>query len=168
MRQILDDFGVEKIVVRQVRLIDDNRYSPSLDTFHDALNAGGTEVVRASFHDQTIDSDNFRFALKDFFCNEILACGIGLDDGVDQVLRYFVVVGQQLLGVLGQAVTTITEAGVVVVRANSRIKTDAIDDLASIETIASRVGVKFVKVGHAHGKIGVGEQLGGFGLGAAS
>lgn len=40
----------------------------------------------------------------------VLAGAAGLDDGLDQVLRHVPVVGQQLRGVLGQAVAAVAEA----------------------------------------------------------
>ena len=79
------------------------------------LDAGGPEVVRSDLHSQTIDTDHPRLATNDLFSDEVLTCRVSANDGVDQVLRHVAVVGQQLLGVLGQAVAPVAEAGVVVV-----------------------------------------------------
>ena len=37
----------------------------------------------------------------DFVGDEVFARGVGFDDGVDEVLRDFVVVGEELFGVFG-------------------------------------------------------------------
>lgn len=71
-----------------------------------------------------------------------------------------------MLGVLGQAVAAVTEAGVVVVAADTRVQAYAFDDLPGIQAMGFGVAVQFVKVGHAHRQVGVGEQLDGFGFGA--
>ena len=65
-------------------------------------------------------------------------------------------IGQQLLGVLGQAVAAVAEAGVVVVGADARVHAHAVDDLLRVEPIHLRIGVQLVKVGDAHGQVGVG------------
>ena len=52
-------------------------------------------------------------------------------------------------------------------RADSRIQPHAFDDLARVQPVDGRVAVQLVEVGHAHGEIGVGEQLDGLGLGGA-
>ena len=49
--------------------------------------------------------------------DEVFAGGVGVDDGANQCLRHILVVGQQLFGIFGQAVTAIAKAGVVVVAA---------------------------------------------------
>ena len=71
-----------------------------------------------------------------------------------------------MLGVFGQAVAAVAETGIVVVAADARIQADAFDDLAGIQAMGFGVAVQLVEVGHAHGQIGVGEQLDGFGFGA--
>ncbi|MOA31243.1 hypothetical protein D3C78_1523910 [compost metagenome] len=71
-----------------------------------------------------------------------------------------------MLGVLGQAVAAVAEARVVVVAADARVQADAFDDLAGIQIMGFGIAVQLVEVGHAHGQVGVGEQLDGFGFGA--
>ena len=46
------------------------------------------------------------------------------------------------------------------------IEANAVDDLPRIQAMAGGVGVKLVEVGHAHGEVGVGEELDRLGLGA--
>ena len=43
-----------------------------LDALHDALDAGGTEVVQARFHNEAIDTNNFRLALRISFAMKSL------------------------------------------------------------------------------------------------
>ena len=85
---------------------------------------------------------------------------------MDQVLRHVAVVGEQLLGVLGQAVAAVSEAGVVVVGTDARVEADAVNDLARVQTMGGGVSVEFVEVGHAHGEVGVGEELDRLSFGA--
>ena len=56
--------------------------------------------------------------------HEVLARAVGVDDGLDQVPRHVLVVRQQLLGVLRQAVAAVAEAGVVVA-ADARLQAHA-------------------------------------------
>ena len=85
---------------------------------------------------------------------------------MDEVLRDFAVVGEELFGVFGQAVAAVAEAGVVVVVADARVEADAVDDLFGVQAVGVGVGVEFVEVGDAHGEKGVGEEFDGFGFGA--
>ena len=59
---------------------------------------------------------------QDLLGNEVLAGAVGGHDGFDQVFRHVPVVGQQLLGVLGQAVAAVAETGVVVMVADPRVQ----------------------------------------------
>ncbi len=88
---------------------------------------------------------------RHFTRNEVLARGVGLDDGVDDVLRHVAVVGEELLGILGQAGATVAEAGVVVVGAYARIKADAFDNLAGIKAMGGGVGIELIKIGGPNG-----------------
>ena len=96
--------------------------------------------------------------------NEILARAVALHNGRHHILRHIFIIGQQLLGVLRQTVSTITKRRVVVVRANSRIETDTVDDGLRVETLDFGVGVQLVKVTHPQRQIGVGEELHGLSL----
>ncbi len=70
---------------------------------------------------------------------------------MDERLRHVLVVGQQLFGILGQAISPVAEAGIVVVVADSGVEAHAINDLLGIEPMGGGVGVELIKVGHAHG-----------------
>ena len=80
-------------------------------------------------------------------------------DGLHQVLGNVLVVGQQLLGVLGQAVAAVAEAGVVVVASDARLQAHAVDDVAGVEAADLTVGVELVEVDYAEDKVGVGPSI---------
>jgi hypothetical protein len=46
--------------------------------------------------------------------DEVFACGVGVDEGLDEVLGHLAVVGEQLMGLLGQAIAAVAEGRVVV------------------------------------------------------
>ncbi len=98
-------------------------------------------------------------ALDDLVCHEILARPIGLHDGLDQLLRDVLVVGQKLLGVLGQAVAAVAKGGVVVVVADTGVQAHGADDALSVDVARLGVGVELVEVRHAQGKVRIGEEL---------
>ena len=113
-----------------------------LDALHDALHARRAEVVGARLHREAVHAHDRRgragvHELGDLgqhlVGDEVLARAVGVDDGLDQVLRHVLAVGQQLLGVLGQAVAAVAEAGVVVVAADARLQAHALDNPRSIQ-----------------------------------
>ena len=157
-------------------LVDHHGHALCLHAFHDALDGARAEVIGVGFHRQAVDAhDRLLLALvhavphhlQHLVGHEVLAGAVGLDDGLDQVLGHVLVVGQQLLGVLGQAVAAVAEAGVVVVRTDARLQADAVDDVAGVEPTDLAVGVELVEVGHAERKVGVSEELHGLCLGGA-
>lgn len=111
--QVAYHAGVEEMLVAQVRLVNHDLDALSLDALHDALDAGGSKVVRAGFHDEAVDADDGGrllrrvtprndglFSTLDHFAgDEIFARAVGADDGLDEGLRHVGVVGQQLFGV---------------------------------------------------------------------
>lgn len=181
--KVVDDLGTEERgSVLEGRLIDDHRSALGLDTLHHTLNGALAEVVGVGLHGQTVDANHGLVLLvgiplavravgagelEHAIGDEVLARGIGLHDGLDEVLRNILIVGKQLLGVLRQAVTAVAEARVVVVGADARIQAYAVDDLAGVEPFGLRVGIELVEVGDAQREVGVGEQLHGLGLGEA-
>ena len=149
----------------------------------DTLDGGLTEVVGIGFHRQPVDANSgsgewrvesgelivfgIRIVaghLEDLVGDEVFPRAVAFNDGGHHVLRNVFVVGQKLLGVLGQAVTSIAEAGVVVMGADAGVKTDAVDDGLGVEALHLGVGVEFVEVADAQGQIGVGEELHGLSL----
>ena len=168
--------GAEELRRIQRGLVDHHGHALGLHALHDALDGARAEVVGVGLHRQAVDAhDRLRLALvhavphhlQHLVGDEVLAGAVGLDDGLDQVLRHVPVVGQQLLGVLGQAVAAVAEAGVVVVAADARLQAHAVDDVAGVEAAYLAVGVELVEVGHAQRQVRVGEELNGLGLGGA-
>lgn len=174
--QVVGHLGAEELRRVQRGLVDHHGHALGLHALHNALDGARAEVVGVGLHRQAVDAhDRLLLAgvhavphhLQHLVGNEVLACAVGLDDGLDQVLGHVPVVGQQLLGVLGQAVAAVAEAGVVVVAADARLQADAVDDVAGVEAADLAVGVELVEVGHAQRQVGVGEELDGLGLGGA-
>ena len=86
-------------------------------------------------------------AAQDALGDEVLARTVRFDDRMDQVLRHVAVVGEQLLGVLGQTVAAVAERRVVVMVADARVEADAVDDLARVQPMRLGIGVQLVEVG---------------------
>ena len=168
--------GAEELRRVQRGLVDHHGHALGLHALHDALDGARAEVVGVGLHRQAVDAhDRLRLALvhavphhlQHLVGHEVLAGAVGLHDGLDQVLGHVLVVREQLLGVLGQAVAAVAEARVVVVRPDARLQAHAVDDVAGVEAADLAVGVELVEVGHSQRQVGVGEELDGLGLGGA-
>ena len=173
--QIVDNNAAEEgAAVLKRRFIDDYLGAFGLDTLHHALDGGLAEVVAVGFHCQTIDTDDAWSLVSGIILavgrvitrhsqnlvgDEVLAGTVALDDGAHHVLGNVGVVGKELLGVLRQTVATVAERGVVVVRADTWVKADALDDGLRVEALDFGVGIELVEVAHAKCKIGVGEEF---------
>ena len=114
------DLGPEELRRVQRGLVDHHGHALGLHALHDALDGARAEVVEVGLHRQAVHAhDRLLLALvhavphhlQHLVGHEVLAGAVGLDDGIDQILRHVPVVGQQLLGVLGQAVAAVAEAG---------------------------------------------------------
>ena len=157
--------------------VDDHTCALGLDALHHALDTALPEVVAVRFHCQAVDADHalalghgselavgrrivvvtghFQHLVGD----EVLARAVALDYGRHHLLRHVGVVRQKLLGVLGQAVAAVAEGGVVVVRADARIETYALDYRLAVKSLDLGVGIELVEVAHAQGQICVGEEF---------
>ena len=184
--EVVDDAASEEgAAVFEGRLVDDDAGALRLDALHDALNRGLAEVVGVCLHRQAIHTDD-GFLLESLLlfvvaciglicvgdfehavCDEVLPGAVTLDDRLDQVLRDVLVVREELLRVLREAVAAVTEGRVVVEVADTRVEADAVDDLAGVEALRLGVGVEFVEVGYAEREVGVGEELDCLGFGEA-
>ena len=162
--------------VLQRRLVDYHLGAFGLYTLHDALYAALAEVVGVRLHGQAIHS---YYAFPLLLCvvvaavvvvivvgflqhlvgYEVFACAVALHYGSNQLFRHVVVVGEELLRVLRQAVAAIAEGGVVVVVAYSRVKAYAFYYVLSVKPFQFGVGVQFVEVGYAKSEVSVGEQF---------
>ena len=96
--------------------------------------------------------------------DEVLARAVALHDGSHHVLGHVGVVGQQLLGVLGEAVAAVAERRVIVVRPYPRVEAHPVYDGAGVKPLDLGVGVQLVEVAHPEGEVRVGEELDGLGL----
>ena len=162
------NLGAEELRRVQRGLVDHHGHALGLHALHDALDGARAEVVGVGLHRQAEHAhDRLLLAgvdavpdhLQHLVCHEVLAGAVGVHDGLDQVLRHVLVVGQQLLGVLGQAVAAVSEPGVVVVAADARLQADAVDDVAGVEAADLAVGVELVEVGDAQRQVGVGSLI---------
>src|SRR3546814_4572194 len=61
-----------------------------------------------------MDADDAGATPDHFGRHEILARSVRRNDRLDQILRHILVIGEHLLGVLGQAIAAIAEGGIVV------------------------------------------------------
>ena len=93
--------------------------------------------------------------------NEVLTGAVALDNGGHHVLGNIGIVGQQLFGILGQAVAAIAEAGVIIVSTNTGVEADTRDDSLGVETLDLSIGVEFVEVADTQGEVGVGKEFHG-------
>ena len=71
--EVIDHLRAEEIRLGQHRFIDDDFHALGLDALHDALDAGGAQVVRSALHDQPVETDHARIRLENAFGNEVLA-----------------------------------------------------------------------------------------------
>ena len=96
------------------------------------------EVVTVALHRQAVNADDTLTLLRrvvlillhiaviarhleDLISDEVLACTIARHDGTDDVLWHSIVVGEELLRILRQAVTTIAKGRIVVMVTNAGI-----------------------------------------------
>ena len=172
----------EGFAVLERGFVDDDGGAFGFDALHHALDRTLAEVVGVRLHGEAENADDarafgrgaevavvvvvvvtghFEYAVGD----EVFARGVGVDDGAHEVLGHVLVVGQELLGVLRQAVAAVAERGVVVHVADAGVKTHTVDDLLGVEAFHLGVGVKLVEVADAQGEVGIGEKFHGLGFG---
>ena len=147
---VYDSAAEEGAAIFECRLIDDDLCAFRFDAFHDALDGGLAEVVAVRLHRQPVYADGaFPFLVRRVVAavvvaivaclakhpvgDKVFACSVAFHNGLYEVFRHVVVVGQQLLGVLRQAVASIAERWVVVVVAHTGIKAYAADDGLCVE-----------------------------------
>ena len=180
LRQVVDHHASEeRAAVLQRGLVDDQRRALGLYPLHHALYAALAEVVAPGLHRKAVHADDGlvlprRVPLPVVLVrsghpehlpgDEVLPRAVALHDRGHHVLRYVLVVGQQLLGVLGEAVAAVAKRRVVVVRAYPRVKAHAPDDGRGVQALDLRVGVQFVEVAHPEREVCVREELDGLGI----
>ena len=72
------------------------------------------------------------------------------------------IVRQQLLRILRQAIAAIAKGWIVVEIPDTRIKADALDDIARVEPTNLRIRVKLIEVRYAQRQIRIRKELDGF------
>ena len=180
LRQVVDHHAPEeRAAVLQSGLVDDKRRALGLYPLHHALDAALPEVVAPGLHRQTVHADDGLVLprgvplpvvlvrpghFQNLTGDEVLPSPVAFHDRRHHVLRYVLVVGEQLLGVLGEAIAPVAERRVVVVSADPRVKAHAPDDGRGVQALDLRVGVKLVEVAHPQGEVCVREELDGLGI----
>ena len=182
--EVVDDLRAEEGgAVFEGGLVDDDLGTFGLDALHDALDGALAEVIAVALHGKAIDTngDGLLAAIvlvvsaigipagfaKHLVGNEVLTGAVALDNGCHHVLRHISVVGEQLLGVLGQAITAIAKTGVIIMCTNTGVEAYTGDDGLRVETLDLGIGVEFIEIADTQGEIGVGEELDGFCFGHA-
>ena len=161
-------------------LIDDDVRPFGFDPLHDALDGALAEVVGVGLHGEPVYADGHRLffgfvvfaagvvvagGCQDPVGDEIFPGAVGLHDGFDEVLRHILIVCQELLRILWEAVATVAEGGVIVEFPDPGVQAHAVNDFPGVEALHFRIGIKFIEVGHPHGEVSIGEELHRFRLG---
>lgn len=111
-RQVVRHHAAEELRRVERGLAGHHGDALGLDALRDALDGACAEVVGVRLHGQAVHAhhrcrgagvDQLRHAGEHLVGDKVLAGTVGLHDDLDEVLRYVLVVGQQLLGVLGKA-----------------------------------------------------------------
>lgn len=111
-RQVVRHHAAEELRRVERGLAGHHGDALGLDALHDALDGACAEVVGVRLHGQAVHAHHGlllalvhqrHHAVDHLLGHEVLAGAVGLHDGLDEVLRHVLVVGQQLLGVLGKA-----------------------------------------------------------------
>ena len=89
----------------------------------------------------------------------ILSCAVTLHDGLDEIFRHILIVGEELLCVFRQTIATISKRRVVVVCTDTRVEADALNYRASVHSLHLGVGIEFVEIRHTQCKIRVREEF---------
>ena len=122
------------------------------------------EVVGSAFHGEAECADDLRLHCQNLIDDKLLSRAVGIDDCANQVLGNVLEVGEELLGILGQAVAAVAEAGVVVMGPDTRIQANALDDIARVEPLALGIGIELVEVRNPQRQICVGKELDSLGF----
>ena len=179
--EVVDDLTTEEgLAIGDGGFVDDDLGALGLDALHDALDGTLAEIVRVALHGQAIDANDTFLLLggiplavavviagltQHLVGNEVLTGAVALHNGGHHVLGNIGIVGQQLFGILGQAVAAIAEAGVVIVGTDTGVEADTRDDSLGVETLDLGIGIEFVEVADTESEVGVGKEFYSFCLG---
>src|SRR3546814_12149167 len=97
-------YALSRPALRRSQWFIDGHLEPlRLDALHHAQNTAGAEIVRSRRHGEAMDADDARPARDYLGRDEILTRRVRRHDRLNQILRHILVIGEHLLGVLGQA-----------------------------------------------------------------
>ena len=137
------------------RFIYDHLGALGLHSLHHSLDGALAEIVGIALHSQAVDAyHNFLFltcgvvilsriaVISSHFQHlvgyEILTGPVALHYSRHHVLWNIGVICEQLFGVLGKAVASISERRVVVMQSDARVETDAVDNVACVKSPSLR------------------------------
>ena len=159
--EVINDAAAEgHALLFKRRLVDDNLRTFRFDALHHALYRRLSEIVRVQLHRQAVNADGAGLLVRrivlpvrrvvarhceNLFGDEVLARG-SLHDRRHHVLQHFGIVGQQLLRVLGQEISSVAERRVVVVCTDARGQSNTIDNSPRVLSLALGIGVEFVEI----------------------
>ena len=136
-------------------------------------------MIGIAFHCQTVYTDDlFTFFARipgtvgligtghfeNLISDVVFSCSVAFYDSRDHILRYIVEVCKKLFGIFWQAVSAVSEAWVVIVGADTWIKTYTVDDFLCIQPFCLCISVKFIEVRHTKCEICICKQFNGFGF----
>ena len=120
---------MEKFIVFQRRFVNDDLDAFRLDAFHDTLYSGSAEIIGMALHGQPIDANDTGIFGNNRIGNMIFPRAVGRNNSRNQILRYILIVGQKLLCIFWQAVSTISERRIIIKISDARIKADTINNI---------------------------------------
>ena len=129
----------ERLAIGNRGLVDYYFGTFGLDALHDALDGALAEVITVRLHGEAVDTNDATLLAmgiplaaglviaglaKHLVGNEVLTGAVALDNGGHHLLGHIGIVGQELLGVLRQAVAAIAKRWVIIVCADTWIETN--------------------------------------------
>ena len=73
--------------------------------------------------------------------------------GLVRVLRHVGIIGKELLCILREAVSAISERWVIIMRTDARIKAYTVDDILGVQSLHLCIGIQLVEVADAESQI---------------
>ena len=134
---------------------------PPQNIHHDALDTALAGIIGIALHGEAIHTNNnffshagivfaigtvaashFQYALR----NKIFSGTVALYDSFNRILQHILIISRQLLRVFWQAVSTITERCIIIMKTDTQIQIDAVDDLTGIQPLHLCISIQFVEV----------------------
>ncbi len=86
--------------------------------------------------------------VNNLLSNKVFTSTIRLYNCLNKILRYISIVSKQLLRILRQAITTITEGWIVIMSTNTWIKANTTNNLRSIKITRFCIRIKLIEISH--------------------